>query len=283
MKGYRKMTTKNYRFNSKTFNFNEILETIISEPSTVSQCYELFHDFSIYNQMLAIIQLKHKGLKITPVACGSRWRKLGREIIVKKSEALALCLPIYYWANKKDINGNIEFDANGKPIKIKILSHFEYPQNWYSLEQTKGDTINPHTLKIVNFNFDKIYKKHDIEIVDYDSLNGNCQGYAKVSGKKLAINPIAEHPEMTLLHEISHILLNHDTANYDRSIKEVEAEACAYLVGVILKLPENQLADARGYIKGWLGEGNKIPETNIQNIFRITKEILDTGCEKQID
>jgi len=268
--------TKKQNFNIYTFNFNEMLKTAIEDKGTISECYSLFHEYSLYNQFLAIIQLKMQGLKITPLNCGSKWIKAGRKIKVNKSNAIWLCLPIYreYWK---------ENEETGKKEKIKVLSHFKYCPNWYSLEQTEGKEFNAKTCTITDFDFDKVYKKYNIEIVDFEELNGNIQGYAKVKNNKLAINPIAEHPEMTILHEVAHIAFKHDKVTYGSRLKEVEAEAVAYIVGAILKFSDEQLSSSRGYIQSWLGDGCELPKENAENIFRIAKDILNAGCTKKIE
>ena len=109
-------------------------------------------------------------------------------------------------------------------------------------------------------------------------VDGNVQGYANVAKKELAINPIAQHPEMTILHEVAHIALKHNTAEYDRSIKEVEAETVAYIIGSILKVDENQLKDSRGYIQLWLSN-QALPEKNAKNIFTVANKILKSGIK----
>ena len=118
-------------------------------------------------------------------------------------------------------------------------------------------------------------------------VDGNVQGYANVAKKELAINPIAQHPEMTILHEVAHIALKHEvahialkhnTAEYDRSIKEVEAETVAYIIGSILKVDENQLKDSRGYIQLWLSN-QALPEKNAKNIFTVANKILKSGIK----
>ena len=110
-------------------------------------------------------------------------------------------------------------------------------------------------------------------------MNGNVQGYANTKERTLAINPIAEDPEMTILHEVAHIALNHCEADYSANIKELEAEAVAYIVGSVLEVNEEQLSHSRGYIQGWF-KGNEVPEKHAKNIMKIAQKILDLGYGK---
>ena len=73
----------------------------------------------------------------------------------------------------------------------------------------------------------------NVEEIPFEMLNGNCQGYAK--GRQIAINPLAQMPVKTTLHELAHIELGHtseaihDSETTPRSLREVEAESVALL------------------------------------------------------
>jgi hypothetical protein len=101
----------------------------------------------------------------------------------------------------------------------------------------------------------------------------------------LAVNPVAENPEGTLLHEIGHILLGHctgdtefvDSVTTQQNLQEVEAESVALCVSLALGLKGTEFSV--GYIRNWW-KGNEIPADSIKKIFRVTNEILKAGQEK---
>ena len=111
--------------------------------------------------------------------------------------------------------------------------------------------------------------------------DGNIQGYAQ-PGRKLALNPVAAHPNQTLLHEIAHIVLGHceQTMNSDgeqtpKSLREVEAESVAMLCADALGLPGAKYS--RGYVQSWGNGMTTIPEKSCQRIFKAANQILEAG------
>jgi hypothetical protein len=122
----------------------------------------------------------------------------------------------------------------------------------------------------------------NVEQIPFTETNGNVQGYARK--RQVAINPVAQLPIKTLLHELAHVLLGHtaeadftDTERTPKSLREVEAEAVALLCCEALNL---EGADyCRGYIQNWLCpsigyRGDAIPEKSAQKIFHAADQIL---------
>ena len=259
-------TNANYRK-----DFGEMLQEVVTKEGTISQCYRLFHNYSVCNQMLAYVQLKSRGLDISPINSYGGWQKLNRQ--VRRGEKA-----IYLWQPftiKVD-----DVDKEGKPCK-KDKMIFKFKPSWFALSQTDGDnTVSVDDVKIKGFNFSEVYKKFDIEIIPFEKLNGNIQGYAYTQDKKLAINPLAQHAEMTILHEVAHIALKHNEAkDMDRGMKEMEAETVAYIVGNILELPEEQLSSSRAYVQGWF-KNDTIPDKNAKRILSVVDKIIKAGIEK---
>ena len=57
------------------------------------EAYGAFHNYSIGNQILAIVQCQMRGLEVVPINTFPGWQALGRN--VKRGEpALILCMPI---------------------------------------------------------------------------------------------------------------------------------------------------------------------------------------------
>src|SRR5438094_2490880 len=73
--------------------FRQLLDEAVSKPGTLMQAYSLFWNYSLGNQILALIQADQRGLTLGPIASFNRWKELGRH--VKRGEkAIELCMPV---------------------------------------------------------------------------------------------------------------------------------------------------------------------------------------------
>src|SRR5215831_3962399 len=73
--------------------FRQLLEEAVSKPGTLMKAYSLFWNYSLGNQILALIQANQRGIQLGPIASFNRWRELGRH--VKRGEkAIELCMPV---------------------------------------------------------------------------------------------------------------------------------------------------------------------------------------------
>src|SRR5438093_6426069 len=73
--------------------FRQLLEEAVSKPGTLMKAYSLFWNYSLGNQILALIQANRRGIALGPIASFNRWKELGRH--VKRGEkALELCKPV---------------------------------------------------------------------------------------------------------------------------------------------------------------------------------------------
>ena len=251
-----------------TVNYNTMLSDILEKPATISACFSTFHNYSINNQFLAYWQLKSRNLPISPIASFGQWNKLNRHVKAGES-GLYLWMPLTI--KEKDNEGN----------EIGTKTIFKFKKGWFALSQTQGAELKSlETVKIKGFNFKKALDTLKIKYIEFDKLNGNLQGYARTSEDTIAINPLAEDFEMTTFHEIAHIVLKHNKATYDKDLKELEAEATAYIIGSIIGLSENELSRSRGYVQGWF-KGKEIPEKNAKNIMSAAQKILKAGLEKE--
>ena len=148
-------------------------------------------------------------------------------------------------------------------------------KGWFALSQTEGDEIEPEIIPEWDQNL--AIRNLEIEIVPFDLVDGNVQGYS--IGRKVAISPIAQIPIKTLFHEMGHVLLGHTDLNphdetLPRSPKEVEAESVAYLCLSALGLKGGEYC--RGYIQGWI-KTESIPEKSAQKIMNVADKILKAG------
>ena len=256
-----------------TVNYNDILKEVLTEKGVISECYSMFHSFSILNQFIACSQLRAMGLPIRPVACKSLWAKRGAEIKPEyENKAIWLRMP-----NTKKYT---ETDEDGTETET-YRTFFNFRPNWYSLSQVQGKNGKKVFIKrpdndVTGFSIDKVTEKFGITKIGYDSVDGNCQGYCYPADKTYAVSEIAENPFKTTIHEIAHILLGHADVEDTRSIKELEAESVAYIVLSVLGAENDVLEKMRGYIQGWF-KGNDVPDKSAKKIMRVANDILKAG------
>lgn len=251
-------------------DMHDMLETVLKDKGTIATCFKNFHNYSIRNQFIAYFQMKMRNIEISPINSFGGWKNLKRSI--NKGEKA-----IYLW---QPFTIPAKLDKNGNEIEPKKVV-FKYLPRWFALSQTNGNDIKVEDIKVNGFDFNKVYKKYGIKIVNFDSLNGNVQGFARVGKKELAINPVAQDIEMTILHEVAHIAFEHDKEDLklSRDLKELEAETVAYIIGSILDFDDRLLSDSRGYVQGWF-KGNRIPDKNATRIMKVANDMLKAGLEK---
>lgn len=166
------------------------------------------------------------------------------------------------------------------PTGERKFTLFVEKNRWFTLDQTEGPDVEfPDT---GDWNRGTALRELGLNVVPFDNLDGNVQGYAKHgTNKEFAINPLAQLPMKTSFHEMAHILLGHtvegdmvDTDRTPRNIREVEAESVALLCCEALGLDGPEFS--RGYIQNWY-QGEEIPEASAKKIFRVADQILRAG------
>jgi antirestriction protein ArdC len=252
--------------------FRQLLEEAVSNPGTLMRAYSLFWNYSLGNQILALIQADRRGIALGPIASFNRWKELGRH--VKRGErAIELCMPVTLKRTVK------EQGPDGTEVESEAtFKRFVFRRNWFMLSQTDGQAYQ--AAAIPTWDRTRALRTLEVEEIPFEMLNGNCQGYAK--GRQIAINPLAQMPEKTSFHELAHIELGHtseavhDSEILPRSLKEVEAESVALLC--LESLGMDGAEYCRGYIQNWL-QGATIPERSAQRIFAAADKILKAGIE----
>lgn len=255
--------------------WSALLVEAVNKPGLIMEAYSAFHNYSLGNQVLALIQCQMRGLEPGPINTFPKWKELGR--IVKRGErALILCMP--FTRKSRDEENNSD-DANGE----RTYTSFMHKARWFVIGQTVGEEFTPP--RMPEWDAERALAALDIERIAFTETDGNCQGYARK--RQIAINPVAQLPHKTLFHEAAHIILGHtaeadftDTERTPKNLREVEAEAVAMLCCEALNL---EGADyCRGYIQNWLYQGigynaEAIPEKSAQKILRSADQILRAG------
>src|SRR5712691_8164124 len=89
--------------------WSALLVEAVNKPGLIMQAYSAFHQYSLGNQLLALVQCQIRRLEPGPINTFPGWQALGRN--VKRGErALVLCMPITrkHRDQQPDDNGNDE-------------------------------------------------------------------------------------------------------------------------------------------------------------------------------
>jgi hypothetical protein len=248
------------------YRWADLLVQAVSQPGTIARCYSVFWSYSLGNQLAALSQCQVRGIQPGPINTYGGWQALGRQ--VRRGErALWLCMPLTY-KRRGDDRDDIDDES------VDVYTRFTWRPRWFVLAQTDGAEYTPPTLP--GWDRARALAALDVREEPFRHLDGNCQGYSK-PGRVLAINPVAAHPERTLLHELAHIALGHldERRDLPGPLKEVEAESVAYLGADALRL--GGADEARGYIQHYLARGGRLDEATARAIFRATDAILRAG------
>jgi len=254
-----------------------LLIEAVCKPGLLHQAYQAFHNYSLGNQLLAIVQCEQRQLTPGPLHTYRGWEDLGRH--VRKGErALRLCMPV---TSKRVTQGRIESAPEAKEgnqeSDTQGYTRFVYRPHWFVLSQTDGQ---PYQLPpIPSWEKDRALASLGVTEVPFAMLNGNTQGYA--TRRSLAINPVAALPHKTLFHELAHITLGHtldetfQEGALPKHLIEAEAESVALLLLETLGL--EGATYSRGYLQHWL-QGDTIPERSAQRILKAADQILKAGA-----
>src|SRR5262249_35291438 len=182
-----------------SIQFRQLLDEAISKPGTLMRAYSLFWNYSLGNQILALIQANRRGIPLGPIASFNRWKELGRH--VKRGErAIELCMPV---TCKRTVN---EQGPDGNDVETQVaFKRFVFKRNWFMLAQTDGQPYQPAAVPA--WDRGRALQALGVEEIPFEHLNGNVQGYA--TGHQIAINPLAQMPGKTTFHELGHVILEH--------------------------------------------------------------------------
>jgi len=76
-----------------TISWQMILHDAITKPGVIHDAYSRFHNYSIGNQLLALMQCRVRGIQPGPLASFMHWKELGRHV-KKGQKAIMLCMPV---------------------------------------------------------------------------------------------------------------------------------------------------------------------------------------------
>ena len=255
--------------------FAALLQSVVHEPGTLSQAYRQFHSYSLGNQLLAMFQCHERSIPPGPMATFPRCKELGRHVR-KGQKAITLCMPITVKRNAETVDPDTDEPSD-------VITRFVYKPRWFVLSQTEGDDLPEPD--IPTWDRDRALDALDVREITFEHTDGNCLGFARE--RSIAINPVNPLPHKTRFHELAHVLLGHtsdgvqaDSDITPRNLRECEAESVALLCCAALDLPG--VAECRGYVQHWWGQGHEIPERSAQRILKTADQILKAGTDQGV-
>lgn len=248
--------------------WSTLLNEAVTKPGHAAECYRAFHNYSFGNQALAAFQCQLREIPIGPIATFKAWKAKDR-MVMKGQRALILCVPVM--VTREDDDGD----------KYQVCVGFTYKAMWFAVSQTDGPDCEPDP--VPGWDMEQALRNLKVERINFGVVNGNVQGYAHK--RTVALNPVAQHPMRTMVHEVAHVVLGHtddettvDEGRVPYNVGELEAEAVAYLVCDVFGL--DGAAESRGYIQHWYKE-NTVDDETANRIYIAANKILNAGKEEQ--
>ena len=239
-----KQEVRNNIKEGKVQNLLEKLDKRIEEVQSseefreILEFYSKFHDYSYHNTLL--IQMQHPGA--THVAGYKQWKDKFNRHVRQGEKGIAILAPITYTTTENEIE---ELEIDGEIVEREIEKEVEKTYfravYVYDISQTEGeelpeiDTSLEDTMSELLKPLIKYAESEGIS-VQYKSLPDKAEGYTK-NDDEIIINQNRNDTEKTaiLIHEIAHIRLHQgeeveEEIKYNKEIKEMEAEAVAFVV-----------------------------------------------------
>jgi len=225
-----------------------------------------FHRYSVGNAIL--IQLQKRDA--TRVAGFRAWQRLGRH--VKKGEhGIAIMAPVVYRPKARPYDSDKDKDADETISTFKTAYVFDISQTegkpLPGFARARGDP-GAYLQRLERFVSDrgiKLERHESLRMAEGVSIGGTIL-------LKACLAPAEEFS--VLVHELAHEMLHQDPANRpkDRTVREAEAEAVAYVVCQGIGLDVNTASS--DYIQLYDGD-KKTLMTSLERIQRTAAEILE--------
>ena len=118
-------------------NWENLLTEAVTKPGKILAACNMFHNYSLGNAMLALIQCEVRGIHPGPINTFPGWKALGRHVL-KGQKAISLVMPI---AGKKRYEENQQAADSDDSRKSECFTRFLFRPNWFVLSQTEGDDV----------------------------------------------------------------------------------------------------------------------------------------------
>jgi hypothetical protein len=210
---------------------NDLIEEIKSEKFNISDYLDFcskFHNYSFRNKLL-IWSCKPGA---THVAGFRTWQKMDRRVI-KGEKGIPIFAPLI-WKQKKELESEVEEDEELEEVRL-----FKVVYVW-DVSQTEGKDV-PQAPDVVSVQGDagillpileQVLQSHGIVLKYSSRLGSGVQGVSKI-GEIEILDSVSDPEKFRIaLHEFSHELLHgkQERKNFSKKVKEMEADATAYVV-----------------------------------------------------
>lgn len=266
----------------------DLLLEALNAPGMLSTAYSMFHRYSVGNMILAMLQLG-PGLA-GPLATYKGWQAMGRQVS-KGQKAIALYMPVMIKGKSKaksagDASDPVVEEGGPKGAGRRV---FILRRNWFSLAQTDGEQ-EPAFDPPGDWKAERALAALGIQQVPFELHDGNVLGYA-TKERTIAVSPLSPHPDKTRFHEMAHVLLHVGEGfghgeRPPQDVREVEAEATAYIVCCMLGCDLEHLTASRGYIQAWMSdpaERDEFAKKHASRVFSAAQRIIQAGKARAVD
>ena len=113
-------------------NFSTLLQQAVNEPGTIMKAYSAFHNYSIGNQLLALVQCQLRGIEPGPINTFPKWQDLKRHV-KRGAKALTLCMPVTVKRKETSDTGEEQTPASRRLFTKR---------RWFVLAQTGGEAMD---------------------------------------------------------------------------------------------------------------------------------------------
>lgn len=208
----------------------------------------------------------------TYLASYNTWKKdFGRQ--VKKGEkALSVIMPVAYL--KKDKEGNVLLDKNGKP---ETITTFRLQARVFDVSQTEGKDLPQQVTNLKEHLTDEQYanlyraamtiaKANQLN-VRFDKLPDKTNGYFNPNQNEIVIqqdNMTKDQIVKTFLHELAHVELHQagQQAELADNLKELQAESTAFVVASYYGLDTENYTFS--YLASWTDDKKTLADLEAQ-------------------
>ena len=219
-----------------------------------------FRQYSFYNLLLIAVQKRDATL-----CAGFQQWKRHKRWVNEGEKALWILAPGFVSVKKKNDDGQEE--EEGKMLKY----FFSVPV--FDIDQTSGQELligNTQVQANGDLSLEDVSSKFDYPVQVSNGLDDGS-----TDGKKIRLSHRGNKAQMVAcyFHELAHILLDHAKKRGEslaREVRELEAEATAYLVCSCVGI-ENE--GAKSYIGHWKGSKEKIDKSALK-ILGTAEKIL---------
>jgi len=261
---------------ASTPDWYDLLFEAVLEPGRLAQANKHFRQYSLANRCLAANQLFAQGVPLQPINTFKGWKAVNR-VVQKGQKALALIMPVPVKAKKKKEDGTEEDEIK--------FTRFMLRNFWFYLGQTEGEDYNPERSEEQSWSVFSALNFLGIKDLGfrYADVSDARESYATESG--IAVSAIAQHQALAWVRAAAKVLLGHCSSDpkiisavpSDPFLREIEAEAVAFLVGATLEL--DGLEDSRARMQRYLHEAAKsrVPEKCVNRAFGAADKLINTG------